>query len=1180
MPDFVHLHVHSDFSLLDGACQTKSIAAGAAKQKMRAVALTDHGSLFGVVNFYQKALDAGVKPILGYEAYVAPGDRREREARNAGDAATHLTLLAMDSAGYANLIKLASFAYLDGFYYKPRIDKALLEQHANGILCLSGCSSSEICRHLQNNDYAGARQVAEFYRAVFGPERFYIEIQDNGLDVQKRCLQGLAQLGKELGLKVVATNDVHYMTAEDAPAHEVLLCINTATTLSADGRLRLGTNEFYFKSGKEMQERFAWIPEAVTNTLAIAEKCNVEIPFDQRHFPNFVPDDGKAPNVKLRELCEAGLRERYANVTPSTHSTSSGQASSGQAKELRDRLDHELGIIERMSYVSYFLIVWDIMRFARERRIPHSLRGSGAGSLVSYALYISDIEPISQELLFERFLDPRRKEAPDLDLDFCAVRREEVINYVKTRYGEDHTAQIISFGTLAARGVVRDVGRVLDIPLSEVDQINRLIPMGPNVKLKESVEKDPELRQKYENDPRIRKLIDISLRLEGLARHASTHAAGIVLADKPLIEYIPLYKANGVITSQLEMGDLDKVGMLKIDLLGLRELTIVDKTLDLVEQRLGTRPDLDALPLDDDATYKFLATGDTRSVFQLGSEGMQELLHRMEPRTLNDVTAVVGLYRPGPLQAGVVDQYIDRKHGREEIIYLHPSLEPILKSTYGLIVYQEQIMRLCHQVAGMDLGDALTLIKAISKKQDSVIQQRRERFLTGAVAHGLKRELAKDIFDVISKFAQYGFNKAHTAAYAYLAYKTAYLKAHYPVELLAAAMTCEMEYSDKIAGHREECRVMGIEIRPPSLNDSEVDFTVDGEKAIRFGLGAVRNAGQKAMEEIVRARKKRGPFESLHQFCEEVDLHKVNRQAIDSLIKAGAFDGLPGNRAQKVAALDDAMRIGGRSQRDKKAGQATFFGALNNDAAPKHMLPDVAEWPRLQLLTHEKEAVGYYLSGHPLDSDAMLLRKLATVNSASLANVSDGARVVIGGMIKDLRQTFDKRGQSMALFEIEDLQGSARCVLFASVYEKFGRFLATQARVFVVGRADTRMEKPSVRAEEIVPMSDAIRRFCEAVCVKVNGQQEREALLQKLRATIASHPGECPVWIDVPCGNGEIATIKVSHDMYVSATEQFVSEVESLLGKGSLEFVAARNGNHVARSASVMRVRDESENNL
>ncbi len=1150
--DFIHLHVHSDFSLLDGACQTKSIAAAAEKQKMRAVALTDHGNLFGVVNFYTKALDKGVKPILGYEAYVAPGDRRQREARNAGEAATHLTLLATNLTGYANLVKLSSIAYLEGFYYKPRIDKALLQQHADGLICLSGCSSGEISRLLVADNYAGARKTAEFYRDLFGAERFYIEIQDNGLEIQKRAHPGLVQLAKDLGLKVVATNDVHYLTADDALAHEVLLCINTATTLSSDGRLRLGTNEFYFKSAKEMAERFAWIPEAISNTLEIAEKCNVELPLDQRHFPHFVPDDGKTPNVKLRELCETGLRERYSQIT----------------KELRDRLNYELDIIQRMNYVSYFLIVWDIMRFARERRIPHSLRGSGAGSLVSYTLYISDIEPLSNELLFERFLDPQRKEAPDLDLDFCAVRREEVISYVKSKYGEDHTAQIISFGTLAARGVVRDVGRVLDFPLSEVEQINRLIPMGPNVKLKDSVEKDPELRQKYENDPRVHKLIDISLRLEGLARHASTHAAGLVLADRPLIEYIPLYKANDVITSQLQMEDLDKVGMLKIDLLGLRELTIVDKTLDLVEQRFGKRPDLDNVPIDDDATYNFLATSDTRSVFQLGSQGIQELLHRMEPRTLNDVTAVVGLYRPGPLQAGVVDQYIDRKHGREEIIYLHPSLEPILKSTYGLIVYQEQIMRICHQVAGMELGDALTLIKAISKKKVSVINERRDRFLKGAVEHGLKRDLAEDIFNMISKFAQYGFNKAHTAAYAYLAYKTAYLKAHYPVELLAAAMTCEMEYSDKIAEHREECRIMDIEIHPPSVNESQVDFTVEGEKAIRFGLGAVRNAGQKAMEEVVRVRANIGRFESLHHFCEEADLHKVNRQAVESLIKAGAFDGLAGNRAQKVAALEDAMRVGGRSQRDKKTGQATFFDALKSDTTPKYMMPDISEWPRLQLLTYEKEAIGFYLSGHPLDSDAMLLRKLATVNSSTLANASDNARVVIGGMIKDLRQTFDKRGQSMALFELEDLQGTVRCVLFASVYEKFGRFLATQARVFVVGRADTRMEKPSVRAEEIVPMLDALRRFCDAVCVRINGQKDRDALLQKLRTTIASHPGECPVLIDVPCNNGEIATIKVSRNMYVSPTDQFVSEVEALLGAGSLEFVAARNGNHVAESAA------------
>jgi len=1138
---FVHLHVHSDYSLLDGACRLDRLVETAAREGMPAVALTDHGNLFGAISFYRAALEAGIKPIIGYEAYLAPGDRRDRSARSARDAVSHLTLLAQNETGYRNLVRLASYAYLDGLYYRPRIDRALLAEHADGLICLSGCASSELARHLANGRYEEARQVAAFYRDLFGPERYFIEIQDNGLEVQRRCLEPLVRLARELGLSCVATNDTHYMSAEDALAHEALLCINTGTLLSDGSRLRLGTDQFYFKSGEEMQRQFSWIPEALDNTLSVADRCNLELDFQKRHFPRFVPEDGRSDAAMLRDLCLQGARERYGEILP----------------EVRQRLEYELDVIVRMGYASYFLICWDITNFARRHRIPHGLRGSGGGSMVSYVLHISDIDPLAQGLLFERFLDPERKEAPDLDLDFCEMRREEVIRYVRQKYGEDRTAQIITFGTLAARGVVRDVGRVLGMPLPAVDQIAKLIPGGPKVKLKESVQKEPELKRRYEEDAAVRRLIDLSLRLEGLARHASVHAAGLVLADRPLMDLIPLYKRDNTVCSQYAMEDLDRVGMLKLDLLGLRTLTIIDRALDLVEEKVGQRPDLERLPLDDEKTYEFLSTGDTRSVFQVGGEGIQDLLHRMKPAKLSDITAVVALYRPGPLQAGVVDQFLDRKHGRTQIAYVHPSLEPILRDTYGVIVYQEQIMQIAHQVAGMELGDALTMIKAISKKKDAIIGERRQRFVEGAVRNGLPPEAARAVFDDISKFAQYGFNKAHATAYAYLAYRTAWLRAHHPVEYIAAAMTSEMQDSDKIAGHFEECRAMGIEVLPPSVNRSSAHFTVEDGDKIRFGLGAVRNAGLAAMEELVRARKRVGGFRSLYHFCEEVDLHKVNRQAIESLIKAGAFDDLHPCRAAMVAALDEALRAGQAVRRDRQAGQGTFFDALE-DASPVRSLPDVPEWPRDVRLDYEEEALGFHLSEHPLDENRWLIEALSTTSSRDLAERENGTRVVLGGRIRELRQMFDKRGQSMAHLLLEDLDGAVRCVLFADAFERNGPLLEARAKVFVLGRADVRAERPSVQVEEVIPFERAVGRLCECIRLRLKDGSERERDFERLRVALSAHPGRCPVEMDLVRPD-EVVTIRVSPNLYVTPGSELLDALEAIVGRDALELVPIRD---------------------
>jgi len=1139
--DFVHLHVHSDFSLLDGACPVKKLAAMARQHRLPALALTDHGNLFGAVQFYRAMKDAGVRPIIGYEAYVAPGKRGERNARSAADAASHLTLLAMNETGYRNLIAMASTAYLDGFYYRPRIDKDLLAERSDGLIVLSGCNSSEICRALLRDDYDRARVLASWYRDLFGPQRFYIEIQDNGLPNQKACLGGLASLARDLDLDLVATNDIHYIEREDARAHEVLLCINTGRTLADSRRLSMETDEFYFKSPEEMYERFRGFPGAVRNTIRIAEQCHLDLRFDERHFPSYKPETGETPEQMLRRLCEEGFKRLGL-----------------EGREARERLDYELEVIIGMGFASYFLLVWDVVNFAREHEIPQWLRGSGASSLVGYCLEFTSINPLQYDLVFERFMDPERKEAPDIDVDLCQIGREKVINYVRDRYGRDNTAQIITFGTMAAKAVVRDVGRVLGISLADVNRIAGMIPTTLGIKLQEALEQEKELRDWREREPQVRELFDIALRLEGLHRHAGVHAAGMIIADRPLTDFLPLYKANDVVTSQFAMDDIEKVGMLKMDLLGLRTLTEVDQTLSLVKAKEGERLELLALPLDDEATYDLLSSGNTSNVFQLGSDGIQELLRQIRPRTLEDIIAVVALYRPGPLKAGIVAHFIARRHGRERITYPHPDMKPILEGTYGLVVYQEQIMRMCHAIGGMSLGDTLTLIKAVSKKKDEVIESRREVFTEGAIEHGLSREDAESIFNDISEFAEYGFNKSHTTAYAYLAYYTAYLKAHYPVEFVAAGLTCDMQHTEKIVKRRDDLRRMGIALLPPSVNSSDDVFTVEGDKAIRYGLGAVRNVGFGAARAVVEARRRCGAFRSLQHFCEEVDQRRVNKQALEALIKAGALDDLPGHRAQQVAGIDGAMRTGGSLQQDRRLGQATFFGAIQDTSPVEAVLPNVGEWPRLEMLAHEKEALGFYLSGHPLDEHRRLLEQLSTVDSAHMEAARDGDRAAIGGMLVEVRPVMTRRGRGMMHVDLEDLHGIVRCVAFPDAYEKHAAALTEGASVFLLGTIDKRTERPCVQIEEVIPLAVAAERLCRMLTLQVDNGKLAPDLFDRLRALLTAHHGSCPVMIRLGLDDGRRITIRVGRDLYVAYSSELRHAVDELLGVDRMELVGAR----------------------
>ena len=1142
--EFVHLHVHSEYSLLDGACRMDALASLANEYEMSALALTDHGNLFGVVQFYVAMQAAGVKPILGYEAYVAPRSRAERQsAAGIKDAATHLTILAENTQGYRNLMKLASLAYLEGFYYRPRIDKEILEKYKAGLIVLSGCASSELCRNILNGNLRQAEQAAAAYRDMLGNGQYFIEVQDNGLEPQKECLGALTKIADRLGVDMVATNDIHYPRADDAAMHEVLLCVNTGKALADETRMRFGSNEFYFRSPQEMIQRLGHIPGAIRNTLAIAERCNVTLDFETRNFPHFHAPEGKTPAAYLRELCEKGLQQRYGTPPPET----------------RQRLDYELELIDQTGYSSYFLIVWDMIAYSRKLGVPNGLRGSGASSMVCYVLGISDIDPIRYNLIFERFLPLERREAPDLDIDLCEYGREEVIRYVREKYGEESTAQIITFGTMAARGVVRDVGRVLGWPIPEVDALAKRIPGGPGVTLQKTFDEDADLAHDRAHDPRTRELFDYALKLEGLARHASTHAAGLVLADKPLVEFIPVCKLNGVIMSQFAMGDLDKCGMLKLDLLGLRTLTIVDKTLDLIEARTGNRVNMNEIPLDDQKTYDLLCRGDTKSVFQLGSTGMQELLRRLKPNSMADIVAIVAMYRPGPLQSGAVDDYIARRHGHKEISYLDPRLEPILKDTCGLVIYQEQIMSILHELGGIPLGDALTIIKAISKKKGDVIDQGLERFFAGAEKRGIARNVATKLMEMIRPFAEYGFNRAHTTAYAFLAYRTAYLKANHPMEFTAAGLTCEMAHSDKLKDHIRDVRKhLDIEILPPCVNTGEGHFTTCGERDIRFGMVGVRNVGARTVEAIVRARTEGGPFKSLYDLCERVDSASVNRQTLESLIKAGALDCLPGHRAQLVAGLEAAMKMGQRAQADRRRGQAMLFAAPAAAEGPEeNALPDVAQWPAAETSGHEKETLGLRLSFNPLDRYNALLTQLTTAHAGDLAGRASGARVIVAGEVTSVRPIIARNGKSMAHLEIEDHHGVIRAVAFSDAWQRCAPLLKEDAVVFLTGALDWTNDRASIKIDEVIAADDARAKLAGSVTVRVPRADASTPALENLRAVCERYPGRCPLFIEIAMPNAAPpVVIHAGRALFVSPSDALGAEIDRLLGQGSVRLAA------------------------
>ena len=887
--DFVHLHLHTQFSLLDGACRIPELLALANQFKMPSLAITDHGNMFGAIDFYIEARKAGIKPIIGCEAYIAPGSRLEKSSAGIEDAAYHIILLAKDETGYGNLMKLVSIGYLEGFYYRPRIDKEALEQYSKGLIGLSACLKGEIPSLLRQRRFNDALKCADTYLQIFGKDNFFLEVQGNSLPEQAIVNVDLIKLSKELNIPLIATNDVHYLTKERAASHEALLCIQTQTTLDDPNRMRFGTDEFYFTSPQEMKKLFKELPQAISNTIAVSERCNLELDFNKPHLPKYEPPVGKTKDEYLRELCEEGLIKRY------------GKSSS----EISLRLEHELKIIKDMGFISYFLIVWDFIHYAKKEGIPVGPgRGSAAGSLVSYLLGITDLDPLKYGLLFERFLNPERMGLPDIDIDFCYERRQEVIDYVTNKYGQENVAQIITFGTMQARAVVRDVGRVMGLPYADVDRIAKLIPAEPDMTLKKALDSETELMNLYKNDSRISKLINTALVLEGLNRHASVHAAGVVIADKPLDNYSPLFKTgDDQVTTGYSMGVLEKIGLLKVDFLGLRTLTVIDETLKLVKKTQGKEINIETLPLDDSKTYKLLASAQTSGVFQIESSGMRDLLKKMEPSRFEDIIALLALYRPGPIGSGMLDDYIRRKHKIIPIKYEHPKLEPILKETYGIMVYQEQIMQIASSLAGFSLAQADLLRKAMGKKIPEVMEKQRINFILGCVKNGIKELLANKIFDLMEYFSGYGFNKSHSTAYALISYRTAYLKANYPVEFMTALLTSERSNTDKIVEYVSEAERMGLQVRPPDINDSEPLFKAVDAKTIRFGLLAIKNVGGGAAESIIKARES-SKFVSLEDLCSRIDLRLANKKVLESLIKCGAFDYFNTTRAQMFASLE------------------------------------------------------------------------------------------------------------------------------------------------------------------------------------------------------------------------------------------------------------------------------------
>ncbi|MHB8754265.1 MAG: DNA polymerase III subunit alpha [Candidatus Acidiferrales bacterium] len=1146
--DFVHLHLHTDYSLLDGACEIGELTAEAARRKMPAVAVTDHGNLFAAANFFHQATTCGVKPIIGCEVYVAPGSHKDRGAD--AERANHLVLLCENDEGYRNLIQLVSTGFLEGFYYKPRIDHELLAKHSRGLIALSACLRGEVTEHVLEERHEQARKSAYRLQDIFGKQNFFLEIQDQGLDVDKRVNQGVVRLAKETGIPLVATNDCHYLTRSDAHAQEVLLCIQTGKTMSDTNRMRFATDQFYFKTAEEMTQVFGELPDALLRTVAIAERCQVKIERVQNPFPVFQVPEGTTTDSYFERVVREGFAERVQQLER-------------LAKENRlrypvtvyeQRLSDEIEMIKKMRFSGYFLIVWDFIRYARAQGVPVGPgRGSAAGSLVSYALRITDVDPLEYDLLFERFLNPERISMPDIDIDFCMRRRGEVIEYVRQKYGEKSVAQIITFGTMAAKAALKDVGRALDMPYGEVDRLAKLVPNQLNISLEDALKDGSPLAAARDKDERVREVVEVALRLEGLARHASTHAAGVVISPQPLTEIVPLYRSTREeITTQYDMNALERIGLLKMDFLGLTTLTVLDDAVLLIKQNRGVDIKLADFPLDDKATYAIFARADTSGIFQFESHGMREILRRYQPARLEDLTALNALYRPGPIQGGMIDDFIARKHGKKKVTYDLPALEEILSETYGVILYQEQVMQIANRLAGFSLGEADILRRAMGKKKREEMAAQKEKFLSGCAARKVPAKKAEKIFDLMAEFAGYGFNKSHSCAYALLAYQTAYLKAHFPVEFTAALLTSETGNTEKVVKYINEARAVGIRVLPPDVHQSSLYFTPVGED-IRFGLAAVKNVGENTAKAICESRAARGNFLNIYGFCSAIEPRFLNRRVLESLVKAGAMDCFNATRARLWKAIDGAMNHGQKMDHQRSVGQHGLFrpgsSSMSVDEA-QNILPEAEDWSEEQQLDGEHSVLGFYVSGHPLDKYAGRLKEMGTAELGALEARRNGEELAIAGIITQTRAMRSKRGARWAICSLQDRTGGVEVLVFPEAFRKFESLLRPATPLLVRGRVNVEEVGTRFVALEVRLLDKVADRVASLMRVRVDLRAVDTGVLDELQKVLAERPGRCRVAFDLISNDGTMATLEA--DKGIDPAPELFARVREICGADSV----------------------------
>ncbi len=1170
MAEFTHLHLHTDYSLLDGACDVDKLVERVSQIGQRSVAMTDHGNIYGAVHFFDAAKKKGVKPILGCELYVCKNE--DHRADPTGDKYNHLLVLAQNEEGYRNLIRITSEASVHGFYKKPRVSKAYLARHAEGLIGFSGCLSGELCEHLLAGEYEAARATAAQYRDIFGRENFYLEIQDQGLIQEKQIHKDLFRLERELEIPLVATNDSHYLCEDDHKPHDVMLCVQTGAKVQDANRFRFDADQFYVKTAEEMERLFPDRLDILGRTQEIAECCNLKLNKVDNPFPEFAVPAGHTIDSYFEEICRAGYRKRLE--TSIRHLRARGLLRS-ELHEYEARLEREISIIKQMKYAGYFLIVWDFIRYAREQGIPVGPgRGSAAGSLVAYVMEITNVDPLQNALLFERFLNPERVSMPDIDVDFCMNRRGEVIDYVTRKYGREQVAQIITFNTMAAKAAIKDCGRAMDMPYGDVDRIAKLIPATIGVTIDKALEEQPELRKIYDNDAQIRELIDTAKKLEGLVRGSGVHAAGVVIAPRPLTELVPIAKTkNDEIVTAYDMKAVEKMGLLKMDFLGLTTLTVITDALKLIQQNRGEALDIETIPLDDKPTYeKVFHRALTSGVFQFESGGMRDVLRRYKPESIEDLTALNALYRPGPIQGGMIDDFIERKWGRRKVEYLLPELESLLKETLGVIVYQEQVMQIANKLASYSLGEADLLRRAMGKKDPAEMAKQRARFMDGAAGLGLPKEPAGEISDQMEKFAGYGFNKSHSAAYALLAYQTAYLKTHYPVEFMAALLTSEISKPENVVKYIQECREMGIAVEPPDVRCSGAHFTPSGE-AIRFGLTAIKNVGANAIESILTARRsleaEGKSFTSFWEFCEHVDLRLMNKRVIESLIKAGALDSM-GSRAQLTAAIDKAIERAQKAQRDAAQGQHGLFGLFNEQTAPGRGvddLPRVAEWEENERLSAEKEVLGFFVSGHPLDKYAEKLRNLSGVVSVADAlemkppaaprwgqQRDPASEISIAGVLVGMRSAKSRRNDKMyAQGQIEDATGKIEVICFAKDYERLAEQLKTEAAVLLrgtlIGDEDS---APKLAIEGLQPLDEVEIKLPRAVRIRADVERLNEERMQAVRMRLSAAPGPGKVMIHLK-KNDHFEVVVEPRNASVAADRAWIESIEEILGRGSVQ---------------------------